>query len=47
MMSMFFHSLKPPILYVSAIFPLWKIMSMARDLPGLLRQRQQGTDQNE
>ena len=28
--SMFFHSLKPPMLYVSATLPLWKITSMAR-----------------
>ena len=28
--SIFFHSLNPPILYVSAIFPLWKTRSMAR-----------------
>ena len=30
MMSMFFHSLKPPMLYVSAVLPLWKITSMPR-----------------
>ena len=28
-MSMFFHSLKLPMLYVSAILPLWKITFIA------------------